>query len=145
MQTPDVDRNVQYLVLTLVIIVAVVGYHNYTTGQEDLMSFGMCDQSIQCQGFQSGGVCIGIEQPSITCMDPGEAPAWRRAEVECGLDAQGLCNADPTLTGTEWTQNPNATWDGQRCTAWAEQNAEFDLLTCEQTFNDISQWSGESG
>ncbi len=140
MQLNDVDANLKYLALTLLILAVAAGYHNYTTDESDVMSFGMCDQSLTCDGIEAGGMCIGIERPEVTCMNPADAPDWRRAEAECGLDAQGICNENPDLTGYEWADDDRAEWDGRSCTAW-EEETDVDLLPCEETFNDITQWT----
>lgn len=143
MQLNGFDRNLQYLLLTVLIIAAVAAYYNLTLTEDDAMSFGMCDMTLECQGVQSGDYCIGIEHRSVQCVNPETAEEWRRAEAECGLDAQGICNENPELTGTDWADDPRAEWDGTSCREWAEQDENVDLLTCEDTFNDITQWSGE--
>lgn len=141
MRLDDVDPNLTYLGLTVLIILAVGAWHNVSLDENDVMSLGMCDMEIECQGVETGGYCLGIEKEDVSCVDPMTAPEWRRAEAECALDAQGLCNANPELSGLEWTDNPNATWNGRTCTQWAEEDENIDLLPCEQTSNDITQWN----
>lgn len=141
MQVPEIDRNVRYLVLTLLLLVPVAGAHNMMVQPSPQDSFGMCDTEIVCQGVDAG-VCLGIEKRQPSCVDFADAPEYRRVEAECALDAQGLCNADPSLSGLDWTDHPNASYNGTACSTWAEQDDRIDLLRCENTFNSINHWSG---
>lgn len=142
MQVPDIDRNVKYLAVTVLLLVPVVAAHNMATEPTRYDSFGMCDTEIVCQGVDAG-VCLGIEKRQVACVDFADAEPYRRVEAECGLDAQGLCNADPSLSGTEWTDHPNASYNGTSCAAWAEQDDRIDLLRCEDTFRSIDQWGDD--
>ncbi len=141
MQVPDIDPHVKYLALTVALLVPVAAAHNLAVTETRYDSFGMCDVSLECQGIDAG-VCLGIEKRALSCVDFADAPEYRRVEAECALDAQGLCNADPSLSGTEWTSHPNATYDGTSCTDWAAQDDRIDLMRCEDTTNSIEQWSG---
>lgn len=140
-----VDPHVKWLVITLAILIPFGAAHNIMTDAPDALgeegSFAMCDYSLNCEGVEAGDMCLGIESWSVQCVDPQQAAAWRHAEAECGLDAQGLCNADSTLSGTEWAEHPNASYDGTRCTEWSQMEERVTLLTCEDTFNDITQWT----
>lgn len=144
MRLEDVDPNVKYLVLTVLILLPIGAAHNLTVPEQGT-SFAMCDISIGCQGYEAGNTCIGIESRAVSCVDPMDAPEYRRVEAECGLDAQALCNADPSLEGLQWTEHPNASYEGTSCSEWAAQDDRIDLLKCEQTFKDITQWSGTDG
>jgi hypothetical protein len=144
MKFEDIDPNVKYLVLTVLLLLPVAAAHNLTVPEQG-RSFAMCDVSIDCQGFEAGNTCIGIESRGVSCVDPVNASEYRRVEAECGLDAQAICNEDPSLEGLQWTQSDNASYEGTRCSEWADQDERIDLLKCEQTFNDISQWSGTDG
>lgn len=141
MDLPDVDRHVMYLGLTVLVLLPVVGAHNLTVTEPRYASLGMCDVSLECQGIDAG-VCLGIEKRALSCVDFQDAPDHRRVEAECALDAQGLCNADPSLSGTGWTSHPNATYNGTACSDWAAQDDRIDLMRCEDTFNSINHWSG---
>lgn len=136
-----VDRNIGYLLLTFLIIAGAAGYHNATTHESDYVSFGVCEQSLTCTGVTAGDMCIGIEEPSVDCVLPREATEWQRAETECGLDAQGICNENPGMTGMAWAEDSRAEWDGKRCTTWADEYEQVDLLSCDETFTDITKWS----
>lgn len=138
---PHVDRNIKYLLVTVLIIAGAAGVHNHMTEESRYTSFGMCDQSVACNGVTAGGMCIGIEEPRVDCVLPRDAADWRRAEAECGLDAQGICNANPSMTGMAWAEDPRAEWQGKRCTQWANEYEQVDLLSCDQTFTDITKWS----
>lgn len=138
-----VDRNVKYLALTFLLLLPVIGWHNASLGAEDEMSFAMNDITIECTGAEVAGFCLGIEKRNVDTVAPENAEEYRRVEAECGLDAQGLCNANPNMSGMEWTDHPNATYQGQTCSQWAEQDDRITLLSCDQTFNDITQWGGE--
>ncbi len=140
MQVDDVDANLKYLVLTLAIIMVAGVANNYMLTADDAVSFGYCDTELDCTGATVGSMCLGIEHRDTTCSDPNEAPAWQKAEIECGLAAQGLCSENTELSGLDWTDHENATWDGRQCTAWESEHEEFDLLTCENTFRDIRHW-----
>lgn len=140
MQISDIDPNIKYLVLTVLILLPVVAAHN-TMVPEQERSFGMCDHSTVCQGVEAGDTCLGIQKRAVSCVDPMDAAEYRRVEAECGLDAQAICNANPDMTGTEWADSPNATYNGQDCSEWAEQDDRIELLTCEQTSDSIDQWT----
>ncbi|MCJ7478581.1 MAG: hypothetical protein MUP63_00185 [Candidatus Nanohaloarchaeota archaeon QJJ-7] len=144
MQFQDIDTNLKYLILTVLILIPIAAAHNLAVEGEE-RSFAMCDISIECQGFEAGNTCLGIEKRAVSCVDPSNASEYRRVEAECGLDAQAICNEDPSLEGLEWTDNPNASYDGTSCSDWAEQDERIDLLKCEQTSNDITQWSDDYG
>lgn len=140
MMLEDVDPNFKYLALTLLILLPLGAAHNLTVSETSEMEFGMCTTQVSCQGAEVNDLCLGIETRDVSCITPQNATTAQRAEAECGLDAQALCNADPDLSGTEWAEHPNATFRGRSCSAWAEQDG-IDLLECEQTFNDISRWN----
>lgn len=140
MQLDDVDANLKYLVLTLAIIVVAGAYHNYTMTEEDEFSFGYCEVWTECAGYEAGDMCIGIEHRNTECMEPAAAEDWQRAEAECGNTAQGLCNANPDMEGLDWADHEDAEHDGQACTEWEEQHEDFTLLTCEDTFRDVTHW-----
>ncbi|MFB6077000.1 MAG: hypothetical protein ABEK12_02630 [Candidatus Nanohaloarchaea archaeon] len=141
MQVPDIDRNVKYLVVTVLLLLPVAAAHNLAVRPTRYDSFAMCDTTIACQGVDAG-VCLGIESRSASCMDFRDAPQHRRVEAECGLDAQAICNANPGMSGTDWTDHPNATYNGTSCATWAEQDDRITLMRCEDTFDSINQWSG---
>ncbi|MDY6765886.1 MAG: hypothetical protein SVW77_00810 [Candidatus Nanohaloarchaea archaeon] len=140
MQISDIDPNFKYLVLTVLLLLPLVAAHNLTVPEQD-RSFAMCDRSTACQGTEFGNTCLGIEQRRVQCVDPMNASMYRRVEAECGLDAQAICNANPELTGLEWTENPNASYNGRSCSRWAEQDERIDLLNCGQTFDSVQHWS----
>lgn len=142
MRLNDVDTNLKYLVLTLLILLPIGGAYNLSVDDSG-RSFAMCDITVRCEGTTTGDICLGIQDREVACVNPETAPEYRRVEAECGLDAQGLCNANPELSGLEWTQHPNASYSGKTCSQWAEEDDRIDLLKCEQTFNDITQWSGD--
>lgn len=140
MQLNGVDANLKYLILTVLIILPVAGWHNMSLTEADEGSFGMCDISIDCQGAEVGDYCIGIESQQNQCVDPENAEQFRHVEAQCAVKAQGFCNDNPNMTGMDWTDHPNASFDGQNCAAWAEDDERIDLLSCEETFNDVTQW-----
>ncbi|MDY6773858.1 MAG: hypothetical protein SVS85_01545 [Candidatus Nanohaloarchaea archaeon] len=144
MRFREMDRNVKWLILTVLILIPIAAAHNLTVGESG-RSFAMCDVSIRCQGAEMSNTCLGIEKRAVQCVDPSNASEYRRVEAECALDAQAICNANPSMEGLQWTQNPNATFRGKSCSQWAEQDERIDLLNCGQTFNDITQWSGRDG
>lgn len=138
------DSHIKWLLVTVGTILVVGAAHNIVVSPPaslgEQTSFAMCDYSLNCEGVAAGNLCVGIESWSVQCVDPEKAAEWRRVEAECGLDAQALCNADPSLSGMEWTDHPNATYKGKRCTEWAQQYDRVTLLRCDATFNDITQW-----
>ncbi|MDY6769553.1 MAG: hypothetical protein SVU88_01130 [Candidatus Nanohaloarchaea archaeon] len=142
MELPDVDPHVKYLALTVLLLLPVGAAHNLTVPEQG-RQFAMCDVSVSCQGPEIGDACLGIESRGVSCVDPSNASEYRRVEAECGLDAQAICNANPGMTGMQWTEHPNATYDGRSCSDWAAQDDRIDLLKCGQTFDSIQQWSDE--
>ncbi len=132
------DDDAKYLGITVLIIVVLAAAHNMSVGPEDAMDFGYCTTEVYCAGFGSPGSCIGVEQLETQCLDPDTADDYRRAEAECGLLAYNLCGEG--VSGMEWADSPNATYDGQSCRQWAQQNDNIDLLRCDQTFPAVSQW-----
>ena len=40
----------------------------------------------------------------------------------------------------DWTSDQNATYLNQSCEQWGQQNDEIDLISCEQTFGDITDY-----
>ncbi|MDY6766494.1 MAG: hypothetical protein SVW77_03940 [Candidatus Nanohaloarchaea archaeon] len=141
MQISDIDPHAKYLVLTVLLLLPVVAAHNLAVPEQE-RSFGMCDHSTACQGIEAGDTCLGIQKRQVSCVDPMNAAEHRRAEAECALDAQAICNANPAMTGTDWTDSPNATYNGQECSEWAASDDRIELLSCDQTFDDIRQWTG---
>ncbi len=139
MDLPARDAHLPYLILTLALIVAAGTVHNLSLADEDL-SFAMCDVTVGCEGVQAGDYCLGVQARSVSCIDPRNASTVQWAEAECALDAQGLCNANPDMTGMAWTDHPNATYDGRTCSSWADE-PEVTLLACEDTFDDVTQWT----
>ncbi|MFB6166857.1 MAG: hypothetical protein ABEJ62_01185 [Candidatus Nanohaloarchaea archaeon] len=140
MQLGDIDTNLKYLILTVLILLPVGAAHNIYVSERSSFQFGMCTTTYSCQGAELGDTCIGIEKRSVSCVDPMNASKWRRAEAECGLDAQALCNANPSMQGMDWLDHPNATWNGRSCEKWREREARVDLLSCSQTTMDITNW-----
>lgn len=134
-----VDRNLLYLGLVIALIAVPAAAHNLMT-DDATRSFGLCDISVNCAGPEVADICLWVEKKDVSCIDPRNATTVQRAEAECALDAQGICNANPELSGTAWTDNPNATFQGTSCAEWGQQD-EVELLACEDTFNDITQWS----
>lgn len=132
------DDDVKYLGVTVLILIAFATIHNVSLDEDDAMSFGYCDTELYCAGFGSPGSCIGVEQRRTDCFDPETAEPYRRVEAECGLLAYNLC--DSTTSGREWADDPNATYDGQSCREWAQQDERIDLLACDETFPAVSQW-----
>jgi len=141
MQPAGIDRNILFLGVTLLIIAGAAGIHNATTQESKYTSFGLCDQEVVCNGVSVGDACLGIKRPTVSCVVPGNATDWQRAEAECALDAQGICNANPDMSGMAWTEDPSAAWQGKRCTQWADENDQVDLLSCDRTFTDITKGS----
>ncbi len=140
MQSLDIDRNVKYLALTLGIVVLMAAGHNLTV-EDTTYSFAMCDTTTVCQGAEVSDYCIGIEMNQVSCVNPENASEYRRAEAECGLDAQAICNENPDMQGLDWTGHENATYQGRSCSDWADSDERIDLLKCEDTFDDITRWN----
>lgn len=138
MDVPEIDRNVKYLVLTVLILLPIGAAHNLSV-EDDGFSFGMCDHAVRCDGVELGGYCIGVQVHDSTCVNPLNASDARHAEAECALDAQSICNANPELSGMEWTSQADG-YNGTSCTAWAEQE-DIQLLKCEDTFADVTRWN----
>lgn len=143
MQFEGLAGDLKYLAVTVLIIAVAAAGHNLTITEDQAREFAMCEVTIGCQGMEVGDYCIGVDEQHISCIDPRNASEYRRAEAECALDAQGICNANPSLTGMEWTEHPNATYDGRTCSQWGEDDERVDLLPCEDTSNDITQWTGQ--
>lgn len=141
----DVDVHLKYLLLTVAIIAVVGAWHNANVSPDDVRSIGMCDQELVCNGYEAGDICLGIEQRDISCVDFQNASDWRRAEAECALKAQSFCNANQNFSNMDWTDHPNASWGGKTCTQWAEQDDRIELLSCDETFNDITNWDEQQG
>lgn len=139
----DIDPNLKYLLLVVAALLTLSIVHGHYNMQEE--RFGLCEVQHSCTGVEVGDVCVGVKDNSIDCVTPENATDWQRAEAECGLLAQGICNRNPEMTGLDWTNHPNASYNGQACTAWEQNHDQFRLLTCEQTFEDVTQWQDNTG
>ncbi len=132
------DRDIKYLLITVGILVVIAGAHNYALSEEDAMDFGYCDTEIYCAGFNIGGSCLGVEQLYNQCIEPSKAEDYRRVEIECGVQAESMCNGDK-YSGTGWAKE--ATYKGKTCKRWNQEDSRIKLLSCDQTFPPIQEWN----
>lgn len=134
--TPGIDQDWFYLGVTLLIIAGVAGAHNLVVAEDDVMSFGYCDTSLECVGSEVGGACLGVEQKRTQCVEPTEASEDRRVEVECGVRAYNLCR-EGDHSGTSWASE--ATYQNKTCDTWADER-DITLLSCDQSFPAADEW-----
>ncbi len=135
----DVQKNLLYTGIILVILVGVGAAHNaLMTESDDTTTLGYCNVTLVCNGVDAG-VCIGLERQEIQCIDPQDAiekgvDYEMRAEVECALQAYKICDARDMERGTEWAQY--ATYDDKTC---EQLNTErgVELIDCFDTYRPL--------
>ncbi len=135
-------KDILYLGLTLMLSAAVVAVGNLTT-PDDRVEVGTVEVFSQCQGFEAGDMCIGIQvrdhrtfnYENWTDAEPGTEDFYRRVEAELMMKAYNTCDED--MSGMEWTSQ--VSYMNRTGAEWSE-NENVTLLPCERTFyRDMKQ------
>lgn len=131
--TDNLRNDFFYLGVSLLIVLAAVGFHNVTT-PDNPPKVGMVELETNCFGVDAG-LCLGIQRldhttynyDNYTDPEPGTDNYYRLVESELMLQAQNIC--DNETRGMEWASE--ASYENQTGEEWLE-NENVDLLSCEQ-------------
>lgn len=133
-----VDKNFVYLGITILIILIIMIFQSLNVPYTDY-DFGYCNYKITCKGIRLGEICIGSKVKSAFCLNPANTTEeYRRIELNCGLIANSICK-DPEISGFEWITLSE--YEGKSCEEWKTEYNEIKLLSCNQTFADVTQYS----
>ncbi len=132
------DKNYLYLGLTIAIILLIMIIHTAKI-ENNSFSFGFCNYSISCSGISLGNVCLGGKVKSVSCINPENyTEEYRMVEMNCALEANAICKS-PEVEDFEWINSSE--YNGKNCQEWKAIYPKITLISCNQTFADITQYS----
>jgi len=131
--TDNLRNDFFYLGVSLVIVLATVGFHNVTT-PDNPPKVGMVELETDCFGVDAG-LCLGIQRldhttynyDNYTDPEPGTDNYYRLVESELMLQAQNICDKD--TEGMEWVSE--ASYENKTGEEWLE-NENVKLLSCDK-------------
>lgn len=132
----DLQKNLFYLGICLVLVAGVAAANNVITDTEDV-HVGPVEITYECVGLEAG-ICLGIQKPTHEThnyedyepVEEGTEDYYRRVEAELMIQAYRICE-DKSLEGMDWLEE--AEYENRTGDEWYEMD-EVELLGCEDTF-----------